>query len=96
MKRIYVSFPFPYDEEYINPIEEFVKKETNISISIKYHDWDDDNQTGYFDIEENNWKHVVKAIHDFGDAQCFHDEPTLDVRDGKTYGWLNCVNNDEL
>lgn len=94
--KIYTSFPFPFSKEDVRPIEKYVKKETGIKITISYYEWEEDNQTGFFEVEEEFWKKVVKAIHDFGDSQCFFSPPNLHTVNGLTYGWTNCIEDADL
>jgi len=88
MKTIFISTPYPIvnSSSGIAGLINHVKEELGIDINIIPYEWEEDNQTGTFEVEEENWYKVVKSIHEYGDAQCFHSEPIC-----ISSGWANCI-----
>jgi len=93
MKKIFISTPYPIvNDGDQTGVENFVKEELNIEIKIIPHEWDEDNQTGYFYVQDSLAIDVIEIVHEYGDAQCFWDEPKMEYDDeGRTMGWSNII-----
>jgi len=94
MKKIFISTPFPIikNSEQLQDIQSHVKEELNIDIKIVPYEWEEDNQTGTFEVEDEQADDVICILHEFGDVQCFYAEPNMIYDEqGRTMGWSNAI-----
>ena len=62
----------------MNWLKKEVAKTTGAEINPEPYDIEEMNTGCVFAVNDADEMHVVNAIHDLGDYECFRDEPTFD------------------
>ena len=94
MKKIFIQVPYPVSDESeeLAGLCDWVKEQTGLPIIIHSYDWEEDNQPGYFEVEESDADTVVSAIYEYGDTACFDGEPVFELNnEGNVCGYPNMI-----
>lgn len=87
MKRVFIQTPFPLRNncEDLKDLEEIINEDLGITIKFECYEWEEDDQTGYFDVEEKDMRKVVEYIYDYGDISCYDGAPRAEIDEDGNY-----------
>ena len=84
MKTIYVSCPMPVTDNVMNELKTTVFDKCGIDINPIFFDFELDDQTCFFEIENEKEHDVINAINEISDFVCFFCVPAI-----KNDQWIN-------